>query len=371
MAATIALPATTGWSQPGFDEIFSDRFEAPEPATCTTANWGDATGLSPADAATQDEASGYRRYGGPCGLRVPLDGSPRYVVDTTPLLDTTYNVRFYAFLDAAGSEAITLLESDDGFDDVMQVIYNLPSAGDVTLRLFSTAGTPTDLTVDDPGPGWHSIEVAWEADSFATIYVVDTSPLLDPTYNVRFYAFLDAAGSEAITLLESDDGFDDVIQVIYNLPSAGDVTLRLFSAAGTPTDLTVDDPGPGWHSIEVAWEADSFATIALSVDGAPDLTTDLDTLGLGIARTRLGNVDGADSGGTINLDDFTSRRVTRPGRLPEGDASGDGSIDIADVIAVADELGGLVFAPGQPDCDENGSIEEADIECLVSRIDAL
>lgn len=243
--------------------------------TCTVANWaGGATGLSDADAGTQDNDGGTnRRYGGPCGLQVDVDGSARFVTDDSPANETTYIARFYTFLDNAGGDAILLFAADDGTDDQIQVWYNDPAAGDLTLRVFDQGGTPNDLTQGSVGAGWHSVELVWEQAASA---------------DVRF-----------------------------------------------------------------------------SVDGAADLTATPDTTGIAIANAHLGNVDGsATGGGTVDFDDFDSRRIERPGRLLVADANADGSLDIFDALSLRDELAEVSFAAGQPDCDENGTVDIFDAICL-------
>lgn len=280
LAMALLMQALSAWAMKGWsDELFSDRFEdAGKPVGCTIENWSSAVGLAPADAGTQDEPNGFRRYGGPCGLRVAVDGSPRYLIDYTPMSEGSYNARFYAFLDDAGTAPVDLME---------------------TLGSF------------------------------------------------------------------------DTFRVVFNWPSTNDLTLRIFDYTGAATNLTATGLGTGWHSIEVIWESDQLASIALLVDGVKIHSDSVDTSGLAVVETRLGNINGANSGGFINFDDFDSRRISWPGRLDEGDANDDGVIDVADLIAVSDEISDLGLAPGQPDCDENGSIDEADIECLVTRIDTL
>lgn len=242
--------------------------------TCVVSNWaGGATGLSDANAGTQGSSN--RRYGGPCGLRVAVDGSARYVSDNSPDGETTYIARFYAFLDNAGS---------------------------------------------------------------------------NPTI-----------------LFAGDDGANDQIQVWYNFPNAGDLTLRVFDNGAATTDVTEPSVGPGWHSIEFKWEAAASAEILFSVDGAADLTASPapDTSNLSISNAHLGNVDGAAGGGTIDFDDFDSRRIDRPGRLMVGDADDSLGVNVFDAIAVIGEYQDGIYAAGQPDCDENGSVNVFDAICVI------
>ncbi len=238
--------------------------------TCTVSNWASATGLSDADAGTQGATN--RRYGGPCGLQVDVDGTVRHVTDDTPATEASYIARFYAFLDNAGSNPVLLFAADDGTDDQIQVWYNDPSAGDLTLRVFDNGGSPTDLTEAAVGSGWHSVELVWDA----------------------------AASSD----------------------------------------------------------------VRFSVDGAADLTASPDTSGISIANAHLGNVNGAAGAGSIDFDDFDSRRMDRPGRLMVGDANDDGGVNVLDGLAVFNESAGTAFAAGQPDCNEDGQVNVLDGLCI-------
>jgi len=138
--------------------------------TCVVSNWDSATSLSDADAGTQNTAAtDNRRYGGPCGLRVPVDGATAFLTDDSPSAESTYIARFYAYLDNAGSAATIIYAADDGAVDRAQVWYNFPNVGDLTLRIIDGASGNNDLTVSSVGSGWHSIEFVWEAAAAADI----------------------------------------------------------------------------------------------------------------------------------------------------------------------------------------------------------
>ncbi len=254
--------------------------------TCVVSNWDTATSLSDADAGTQNTAAtDNRRYGGPCGLRVPVAGGTAFVTDDSPSAESTYIARFYAYLDNAGSNAVILYAADDGTDDRVQVWYNFPNAGDLTLRVI----------------------------------------------------------------------------------------------AGGNNDLTVSSVGSGWHSIEFVWEAAAGADIRFSVDGAADLTPGaaIDTSGITLASAHLGNVNGAAGGTSIDFDDFDSRRISRPGRLCRGltDESrtplpGDSlpSLNLTDAQAIFAEFAsnGATAAGGVPDYDENGFVQLSDAQSVFT-----
>ncbi|NBB93814.1 MAG: hypothetical protein GVY32_11680 [Gammaproteobacteria bacterium] len=242
--------------------------------TCTVQNWtGGQPGLSDSDAGLQTGDGQNRRYGGPCGLQVDVDGTARFVTDDSPQSEGTYIARFYAFLDNAGSGAVQVFGADDGTNDQIQVWYNDPNAGDLTLRVYDNGGTPSDVT---------------------------------------------------------------------------------FTGVGT-----------GWHSMEFVWEADAAAQPVFSLDGTDMMAASMDTSGLSIVNAHLGNVNGANTGGTVDFDDFDSRRIDRPGRLLVADANDDTSINVFDAIAVIGEYQSGMMTAGQPDCDENGSINVFDAICVI------
>jgi hypothetical protein len=265
--------------------------------TCTVGNWdGGATNLVNDDAGVQadgpdgDTALDNRRYGGPCGLRAPLNGTtPAYLADDTPGGEQSYIVRFYVYLDEISATSPVVLFA----------------AGD------------------------------------------DTSA--SPTYSM--------AGSQ--------------IEVAYDDASGGTLTLSVRdSSTGDLEPLpAVTGVGSGWHSVELVWEQGNPGNIIFNVDGGADVTDTFDTSGITIESAFLG-VLSAPSGasGSVDFDDFDSRRANRPGRLLVGDANGDASIDIFDILSIRDELLETAFAPAQPDCDENGSVDIFDVICLRDQL---
>jgi hypothetical protein len=265
--------------------------------TCTVDNWeGGATNLVDDDAGVQadgpdaDTELDNRRYGGPCGLRVELDGTtPKYLADDTPGegdLETSYIARFYVYLDEISATSPVVLFA----------------AGD------------------------------------------DTSA--SPTYSM--------AGTE--------------IEVAYDEGSGGTLTLSVRdSSTGELEPLpAVTGVGGGWHSVELVWEQGNPANIIFNVDGGADVTDTIDTSGITIESAFLGVLSApAGASGSVDFDDFDSRRVDRPGRLLVGDANNDGVISGGDNTAVLIERLGNTFAPGQPDCNEDGQITGGDNTCLL------
>src|SRR5690625_4730233 len=238
---------------------------------CTVDNWDVQQGLADSDTGTQ--GANNRRYGGPCGLRVGLDGTERYVGDDSPNGENSngeasYIARFYTFLD--------------------------------------------DVTTSDP-------------------------------------VMIFAAG---------DDNDNSLLEVSYE---DGDLTLAVYGA--TTEAATCSDIGTGWHSVEVVWAAGEDTLF--KVDEEDDLVVSADTSGQAIHYADLGNLNNAN-GGSIDFDDFDSRRSERPGRLLVGGENGDEVVNVSSLAQVLNERKGNGFAAGQPDCNEDGQVNVSDLACILT-----
>lgn len=128
---------------------------------CTTNNWSSATGLTADDAGVQGGTN--RRYGGPCGLRVATGGGEAFVTSEEPTNETSYNVRFYAFMDDAPAGGDVTLFATDAFS----VMYHEASS-EVMLHADHDGGIDTSLSFP-VNAGWYSIHVNWTADAAADI----------------------------------------------------------------------------------------------------------------------------------------------------------------------------------------------------------
>lgn len=140
--------------------------------TCVVTNWTTPTQLTNANTGIPDlDATDNRRYGGPCGLRVEVDGTARFLTDKTPANETTYIARFYAFLDEAGSNPIQIFSASDGTTNQVEVWYNQDGSGtaaegELTMMVTTTGGSIA-LEAGTIGDGWHSIELVWEQNANA------------------------------------------------------------------------------------------------------------------------------------------------------------------------------------------------------------
>lgn len=238
-------------------------------------------------------------------------------------------------------------------------------------------GGQTALTVDNVGTpanehrrygGPCSLEVPVEG---AAAYVSDNKPLDENAYIARFYAYLGDAGSADTMIFAAQDDGVNAIQIHYNDPSAGDITMYVFdSATGQASaTFTASEIDTNWVSIEFDWAAGTDDTM-FSVNGLTDKAISLDTTGVAITDALLGNINGADAGTdtVFYFDDFDSRRLNRPGRLLVGDSNDDQTVNVFDISANIDEIQSDIYSSGQPDCNEDGSINVFDISCQIDII---
>lgn len=130
---------------------------------CTYENWDTPVGASKLTVGTQGPNN--RRYAGPCGLRVELDGTEAYVPNNTPAGETTFNVRFYFFLNNVTND-VTLFQAENSNNiPVITATYDR-SENDISV-VFANAGTAQVVKAPNVSSGWNSLEIQWAALSGA------------------------------------------------------------------------------------------------------------------------------------------------------------------------------------------------------------
>jgi len=199
----------------------------------------------------------------------------------------------------------------------------------------------------------------------------DGSPGAEQAYRVRFYVYTGITGGAAKVFQATDTGgATDVISVTYD-PGASSF---IFNPTGTVGSIQANK----WYRVELNWAAGAPMGITVQGAGAASPTTiNSSTNGAGnIETARLGwvaNVSGSPVG-TISTDAFESRRATAIGPLCRGDANNSGSgtaINVFDTVTLINEINNPAsLALGQPDCNEDGSVNIFDRVCVVGLINA-
>jgi hypothetical protein len=214
---------------------------------------------------------------------------------------------------------------------------------------------------------------------FCAYAVTDTSwvqsnAASETRYIGRFYVLPDVSGSGTVDLLvaysdEGATGGDTLFKISY------DGTNFIFDASGASGGSDSTPAVSGWNLVEFEYDSDS-STFNYWVNETWDFNSLSYTAPTGSFASGSGTVEavqlGAPNGldgdtGTITFDEFESHRTTNVGALLVADANGNGSITVADVVAVLNELAGTLQS-GQPDCNENGGVTVADAVCLINSL---
>ena len=216
---------------------------------------------------------------------------------------------------------------------------------------------------------------------FCALAITDTSWVQsdfasDTHYIGRFYVYPDLTGSGSVDLLvaySDEGGASPLFTISYN----GSQFIFDADGAGGGSDNAVAESG--WNLIEFEYDADSdnfnywvnetwnFDTDAYSTGPTGNSASGAGT----VESVRLGAPNGMDGfAGTITYDAFEAHRTTNVGALRVGDANGNDSVNIFDMIGVQNEIldPANSLAIGQPDCNENGSVNVFDMICVQNII---
>jgi Dockerin type I domain len=197
-------------------------------------------------------------------------------------------------------------------------------------------------------------------------HVQDDNPS-DARYRARFYVLDGLTGAAAIDVFEaySDEAATNpLFKVSFN---GSQFTFDATDAGGTSTTFASVN---GWNLVEFDWDSDTGDfDFWVNADATTDPTSGSVNSGTGtVEAVRLGAPNGfAPQTGKLTFDAFESHRTTPVGPLLVGDSNGNGSVTIADVVSVLNELAGTLQV-GQPDCNENGSVTVADAVCLINSL---
>jgi len=255
--------------------------------------------------------------------------------------------------------------------------------GPCTLENWTSKVGETNMKVGTPGgengnrryAGPCGLNIALKGEE---AYLTNEAPTVDAPrdekkFNVRFYFFLNDVEDD-VTFYQALDDTVEVITATYVATgnNANNVSVRFGpSAAAT---LSVGPVSAGWNSLEIQWVSDSSATLKAILGNASDIyektATDIDTNAFAIDSARLGVinalVDSLPTAGSIDFDDYDSRRDTVPGRLLRGDANGDGVTDGDDQTPVVNEFLFGESSAGTADCNEDGEVNGDDQSCIVN-----
>lgn len=201
-----------------------------------------------------------------------------------------------------------------------------------------------------------------------TGHVQDNTPS-DTRYRARLYVLDGLTGAGAIDIFEaySDIGATNALfkvtfngsQFVFDATDAGGGSATVASANG-------------WNLVEFDWNSDGTFSYWVNADATADAANGSTSAGTGtVEAVRMGAPNGfATQTGKLTFDAFESRRSTAVGALLAGDANGNLSVNIFDIIGIQNEIlnPATNLADGQPDCNGNGSVNVFDIICVQNII---
>ncbi|MCH5372836.1 MAG: hypothetical protein JJ992_02580 [Planctomycetes bacterium] len=197
---------------------------------------------------------------------------------------------------------------------------------------------------------------------------VQSNAASDARYRARFYVLDGLTGSDPVDIFEAyqdDSATTPLFKVSFD---GSQFTFDATDASGGSASAAASN---GWNLIEFDWDSGSNTfSYWVNADASVDSPTGSVNAGTGtVESARLGAPNGfAPQTGKLTFDAFESHRTTAVGPLLAGDATGDSSINIFDVVGVLNEILGKGLATGQPDCNSSGSIDIFDVVCDLNII---
>jgi len=228
-----------------------------------------------------------------------------------------------------------------------------------TLWTSATAGA----LADDPTNGVPRVSGLCGLEVTGTGHVVDASPAAEATVIARFYVYAQLTSGTPVIF----EAFSDNAATASLLTVTFDGTNFVFDAGAT---ASANVPGKsGWNLVELAWTGGTDMDYWVNADASTDGATGSVGAAAGTMESVVLGATAAVDGKLI-FDDYESHRSLPVGALLMGDANGNGSLTIADAIALFNELNlaNQTLAPGQPDCNESGGITIADAICLFNKL---
>lgn len=237
-----------------------------------------------------------------------------------------------------------------------------------TVGNWNGANTATDAESGGPADGVARYQGLCALSVGSGEYVIDKTPAADGTYRARFYVLTGATSAPGATVFKASSTDDNsgaaVVEVIYN-GSAFE-----FKENGASVGSPVSAAQGKWFSVEIAYKAGgAFNAWVQGAGGTSEANVNKATAGAGTVDGAVLGISSGSVTSNFNFDSFVSTRGDdRIERLCRGDATGDGSLNIADRMAINQELAGVSYQIGQPDCTEDGTMNIADRLCVNQRL---
>ena len=186
--------------------LFGNVAMADDP--CTIGNWSSAVGLD--NDAVGEPSANNRRFAGPCGLRVNVDGTARYLVDDTPSGETSYNVRFYFFVNGTLPNEAVIFSARTAADDAD--VLRLRNTGSGMVLDGATGSGFVSTSASTLSSGWNFVEISWDQETAsvslngATAQTINSG--LDQTLTIGAVRLGNVSGATGSGVSVDFDDFD-------------------------------------------------------------------------------------------------------------------------------------------------------------------
>ncbi len=211
------------------------------------------------------------------------------------------------------------------------------------------------------------------SSSAAGQFVQDgTITAADTRLRARFYVFTGTTGGNPVVYKGLNASNAQVFAVTYNATTGA---FDFATASGTGSTANGSVVANKWYSVELDWNT-TAGNMTANVQGncgniaactALPAVTVTGATG-SVEYVQLGWVSGTATG-TVQVDNYESRRSTAIGRACRGDANNSASITAGDRTAITNELAGTLQS-GQVDCNEDGNISAGDRTCVTNLLAA-
>ena len=231
------------------------------------------------------------------------------------------------------------------------------------------AGAVGAVNANDPNNGVARVKGVCGLEVTGQGHVQDGKPSGEDNFIGHFYflpQFTSGSGTTDLFIAYSDEG---ATAELFSVKYDGTNIILDATAATGGNSVSFPASPTGWNLVEFGWHSGTTGNLWVNSDAVNEPPDTTFSSGTGLVESvRLGAPNGFDGlVGKMTFDEYVSRRETHVGQLLAGDANGSGSLTIADVVALFNELNGTL-AEGQPDCNLSGSITIADVVCLFNAL---
>jgi YD repeat-containing protein len=288
--------------------------------------------------------------------------------------------QYYQLNASAGQHLFFILEKTQSWYCKIYIKHgNLPTSSDYDAYSRSSIDQALDIPTTQAGYYYVMVESDYSSGGSYTVTPrtsldeltigTPTSGTLSWDGDKHYYQINVPTGQHLFLILEKDNSWSSYFYIKYlTLPTSSDYDDRDSGSSDQKVQITCTQTGYYYVIVESNSSSGGTYTILaqshLSPEN-PDINYSYDKLG------RLKGVTYPSGEQIVYTYDERGNRLeyTVTGGTTPGDANGDGSINVQDVICIINCILDPTFSPeGNPDCNEDGSVNVLDVICVINKI---